>query len=49
MSNQQINCCVRSCRHNDQKEHCKLTSIKVGNTCETPHQCDETECDSFEA
>ena len=48
MSNQQINCNVRSCRHNNQGHACTLSSINVGSTATTPHRSADTECDSFE-
>jgi len=50
MSSQQINCSVNACKHNDQRSHCNLSSITVGNNnTSSPNCCAETECDSFEA
>ena len=43
-----INCSVSNCSHNDQADHCGLNSINVGCTTTTPHECCDTECDSFE-
>ncbi|MCL2356785.1 MAG: DUF1540 domain-containing protein [Defluviitaleaceae bacterium] len=43
-----INCSVSSCRHNDQTSHCNLNDINVGCSKPGPHQCSDTECDSFE-
>ncbi|MCL1844801.1 MAG: DUF1540 domain-containing protein [Defluviitaleaceae bacterium] len=42
-----INCSVTRCQHNDQSNHCNLTSITVGCSTPTPHQCCDTECNSF--
>ncbi|MCL1843575.1 MAG: DUF1540 domain-containing protein [Defluviitaleaceae bacterium] len=43
-----INCSVMRCRHNDQQNHCSLNSINVGCCTPTPHECSDTECNSFE-
>jgi len=48
MSEQKINCRVHTCRHHDHSDACMLGSITVGCTESAPHQCAETECDSFE-
>ncbi|MCL2456727.1 MAG: DUF1540 domain-containing protein [Defluviitaleaceae bacterium] len=42
-----INCSVKNCRFNDKSQHCTLEDIKVGCSTTTPHQCCDTECDSF--
>jgi len=46
--NQVINCSVNSCRHHSSGNVCSLNSIQVGCGTTTPHNCAETECDSFE-
>ncbi|MCL2576588.1 MAG: DUF1540 domain-containing protein [Defluviitaleaceae bacterium] len=43
-----INCSVKGCNYNDQDNHCTLTDITVGCSTSTPHECCDTECDSFE-
>lgn len=48
MINPHINCNVRNCKYNDQQKHCCLDTITVGNSCASPHEKRETECDSFE-
>jgi len=48
MINPHIKCCVKSCKHNNQANNCCLDTIEVGNSCATPHEKRETECDSFE-
>ncbi|MCL1884363.1 MAG: DUF1540 domain-containing protein [Defluviitaleaceae bacterium] len=42
-----INCSVKRCEHNDQSNHCNLTEINVGCTTSEPHNCCDTECNSF--
>jgi len=48
MSNQNICCAVTNCRYNDSNNHCNKTSINVGCSVAAPHNCCDTECDSFE-
>lgn len=43
-----IRCSVKRCQHNDQENHCNLEDITVGCSTTNPHQCSDTECDSFE-
>lgn len=48
MPNQQINCSVHTCRHNNQAHACTLNDILVGNSEPSPHEKHDTECASFE-
>lgn len=48
MTNQNIHCSVTNCRYNDQNNHCSKGMINVGCSTATPHNCCDTECDSFE-
>ena len=47
--NQTIHCSVASCRHHDQKDYCKLQSIRVCPNCDCHSgKCDESMCGSYE-
>ena len=49
MNNQTIHCSVASCRHHDQKDYCKLQSIRVCPNCDCHSgKCDESMCGSYE-
>jgi len=48
MINPHIKCKVNRCKYNDEKQHCSLDTICVGNSCDIPHDKCDTECDSFE-
>jgi hypothetical protein len=48
MPYQQINCNVNNCKFNDHQNHCTLSDIKVGCSTSAPHDCCDTECDSFQ-
>lgn len=45
---QEINCCVESCKHNEDSAKCRLSSIAVGKSATVQNQSRDTECSSFE-